>query len=250
MKTTLNSIRRRTESLNQSNFAAFLNSRRIVIVHIGPGSNRDSFLSGILEHFTADLGDQVAFGCLDTSKLLYAPWPLKFVGDIFSEALTMAPSGYYLFERGRVHSFHPGQAPTDDAQFKENLFVFGVSSIFSLLSDSAKPLDDLTGAMNLRHAKAVISHFEQSLAPTSEKPKGDWNSPSSKVSSKENSPYERLGITPDATDEEVKQAFRTQTSLNHPDKVAHLAPALQNFAAEQFKIIKAAYDQIMARRRG
>jgi hypothetical protein len=36
--------------------------------------------------------------------------------------------------------------------------------------------------------------------------------------------------------------------LNHPDKVAHLSPALQQFAQQQTLIAKHAYDTILGMR--
>ena len=39
-------------------------------------------------------------------------------------------------------------------------------------------------------------------------------------------------------------AFREQMKLNHPDKVAHLSPALQKFAEAQVLKIKDAYERL------
>ena len=61
--------------------------------------------------------------------------------------------------------------------------------------------------------------------------------------------YALLGVAPTATDDEVKAAYKHQLKLNHPDKVAHLSPALQKFAEQQVLQIKAAYEVILAERR-
>lgn len=61
-------------------------------------------------------------------------------------------------------------------------------------------------------------------------------------------PYVMLGITASATDDEVKSAYRNQIKLNHPDKVAHLSPALQAFAQAQTIAVKNAYEAILAMR--
>jgi|HubBroStandDraft_6_1064221.scaffolds.fasta_scaffold345675_1 hypothetical protein len=63
---TLARSSRRAQALNQQTFEAFLKERPKVIVRLGLGSNPDAFLSGIIEHFAADLGDGVAFGAFDT----------------------------------------------------------------------------------------------------------------------------------------------------------------------------------------
>jgi DnaJ-domain-containing protein 1 len=62
-------------------------------------------------------------------------------------------------------------------------------------------------------------------------------------------PYAVLQVSPSATDEEVRAAFRAQLLLNHPDRVAHLSPALQAFARQQVLAIQAAWDRIAKLRR-
>lgn len=239
----------RPESLSQSNFANFLGSRPTVIVHLGPFSSPATFLSGIIKHFSADLGNHVAFGCLDTSKLIYTPWPLKFVRDVFNEALTTAPSGYYLFEQGQVRAFHPGYVPQSSDELSTDLGLLGVGGFLSLILDSSRPATAALNVINDRHARAVIAHFEQALAPpTKKKTTTDWTTILANRKPEAQDPYATLGISSTATDEEVKQAFRTQAALNHPDKVAHLAPAIQKFASDQFTAMKAAYEQIVAAR--
>lgn len=240
----------RPEPLSQSTFASFLASRPKVIVHLGTSSRPASFLSGIIKHFSADLGNDVAFGCLDTSKLVYTPWPLKFVRDIFNEALTTAPSGYYLFEHGQVRAFHPGSVPQSNDELSADLIKLGIGGVLSMLFDSAKPLGAVTDAMDARQARAVIAHFEEALTPpTRKKDTTDWTSVLANQKAEAQDPYTLLQVQPTATDEEIKEAFRTQTALNHPDKVAHLAPAIQKFASDQFRAMKEAYDQIMAARK-
>ena len=52
-------------------------------------------------------------------------------------------------------------------------------------------------------------------------------------------PYSVLGLTPDASDEEVKRAYRALAKKYHPD----MNPGDQH-AAEMMNQINAAYDQI------
>ncbi len=54
------------------------------------------------------------------------------------------------------------------------------------------------------------------------------------------SPYDVLGVTEDASDEEVKKAYRALASKYHPDK--HAASPLADLAAEKFRQVKEAYE--------
>ena len=60
--------------------------------------------------------------------------------------------------------------------------------------------------------------------------------------------YRVLGITPDATDEEVKKAYRRMAVKYHPDKVATLGEDVQKAAEEKFKAISQAYEAICRER--
>lgn len=63
-----------------------------------------------------------------------------------------------------------------------------------------------------------------------------------------NSAYSILEISPSATDEEVKAAYRKMAMKNHPDKVATLGPEVQKAAAEKFRKIQEAYEQVKRQR--
>ena len=56
-------------------------------------------------------------------------------------------------------------------------------------------------------------------------------------------PYQVLGISPEATDEEVKQAYRALARKYHPDK--YINNPLADLAAEKMREINEAYDFLM-----
>lgn len=60
--------------------------------------------------------------------------------------------------------------------------------------------------------------------------------------------YKILEITPDATNEEVKKAYRKMAIKYHPDKVATLGADVQKAAEEKFKAISQAYEAICRER--
>jgi len=56
--------------------------------------------------------------------------------------------------------------------------------------------------------------------------------------------YRILEISPNATDDDVKKAFREMAKKHHPDKVAHLGEEVQHAAKEKFQMINQAYNDI------
>lgn len=62
------------------------------------------------------------------------------------------------------------------------------------------------------------------------------------------SAYTVLGISPTATDDEVKSAYRRMAMKHHPDKVATLGEDVQKDAAKKFRKIQEAYETIKRQR--
>ena len=60
--------------------------------------------------------------------------------------------------------------------------------------------------------------------------------------------YRILETTPDASDDEVKKAYRKMAVKYHPDKVVHLGPDIQKAAKEKFQELNAAYNSIKVER--
>ena len=63
-----------------------------------------------------------------------------------------------------------------------------------------------------------------------------------------NDPYKILGVSPDATDEDIKTAYRSLARKYHPDK--YRDSDLAEMAGEKMKEINAAYDEIQKIRAG
>ena len=62
-------------------------------------------------------------------------------------------------------------------------------------------------------------------------------------------PYGVLGLTDEASDAEVDQAYRRLMSQYHPDRMAGAADELRRQAETKSREINAAYDRIKALRR-
>ena len=62
-----------------------------------------------------------------------------------------------------------------------------------------------------------------------------------------NNPYKVLGVNPNATDDEIKQAYRELARKYHPDK--YRDSDLADLASEKMKEVNAAYDEIQNMRK-
>ena len=55
-------------------------------------------------------------------------------------------------------------------------------------------------------------------------------------------PYEILDVSRNATQEEIKSAYRKKAQRYHPDRVAHLGDEFQQLAKQKFQEIQEAYE--------
>ena len=60
--------------------------------------------------------------------------------------------------------------------------------------------------------------------------------------------FDVLEITTNATDDEVKKAYREMAKKHHPDKMAHLGDDVKHAATMKFQEISAAYEAIKKQR--
>ncbi len=56
--------------------------------------------------------------------------------------------------------------------------------------------------------------------------------------------YEILDVPPDATDEQIRAAYRILAQLHHPDRLQQVSPAVRAYAEERLKKINAAYHEL------
>ena len=64
-------------------------------------------------------------------------------------------------------------------------------------------------------------------------------------SSAEVDPYKVLNIPANASEEEIKKAYKELAGKYHPDKVHHLGDEFKEIAEKRFKEIQNAYEELM-----
>jgi DnaJ like chaperone protein len=75
-----------------------------------------------------------------------------------------------------------------------------------------------------------------------------YRSVAAEFKQEENQAYGILGVSPDASNDQIRSAYRKLAAQNHPDKVANLGEEFTRVAEEKFKLINKAYGEIRAQR--
>ncbi len=65
----------------------------------------------------------------------------------------------------------------------------------------------------------------------------------------EQNPYDVLGVSSNASRDEIHSAYRKLVQQYHPDKVSHLGQEIQDIAAKKFVEIQIAYERLNGKRR-
>ena len=60
--------------------------------------------------------------------------------------------------------------------------------------------------------------------------------------------YEVLGLKKEATDDEIKKAYREMAKKYHPDKVAYLGEDVRKSAEQKLQEVNEAYEKIKRKR--
>ncbi len=154
----------------------------------------------------------------------------NFGDSAVNEAMTMLDG----FNRQQVNIYSVGPQIADNMNYSQRLQLFHylvqIATADGIFSKSEKSVLEAIGAViRLQNSdiNSVIAMFYRE---------------------NDESAYAVLGISPNATDDEVKSAYRRMAMKNHPDKVASLGPEVQKAAEEKFRQIQDAYETIKRQR--
>ena len=151
-----------------------------------------------------------------------------------ADAATQAMQFLSQLDSQQVNIYSVGTQIADNMNYSQRLQLFDYLVRIAIadgeFSQSEKSvLESIGGALRL-NSSDVASNIAMFYKETSE------------------SAYAVLEISPSATDDEVRTAYRRMAMKNHPDKVATLGPEVQKAAQEKFQKIQEAYETIKKER--
>jgi hypothetical protein len=224
------------QNLTLHNFDTFVSTGGFALVHVQQGSADSDVLQAIAQYFDQVYPGQLVYGTIAWGSVNLASWwKARFAHGREIRTMLDVDSGFYLFHGGQLICHHSGATSS------------GAGAAFVGVLGLAIANQDLAqrGYNEMQRTKvdavigAIEPHVKDSPRARSAKP-----APTSV-----DDPYAVLGIQSSASNDEVRKAYRARLASNHPDRVAHLSPEIQQVAEEQSRRITAAYE-LIAKARG
>jgi DnaJ like chaperone protein len=155
-----------------------------------------------------------------------------------------------------LRSFGPGRSSEAISMLrdilKQDIPVEQVCNQIQMNLDYSSRLQLMHFLFGIAQADGSISAAEQSIIEKISYYLGiqssDYSSIKSMFVKSTDSSYKILGLTQDATDDEVKKAYKKMAVKYHPDKVSYLGEDVQKAAKEKFQKVSEAYEQIKKER--
>jgi DnaJ-domain-containing protein 1 len=232
-------------------FARFreqVSRRRFALVGVARG--RPRLEPALIAWFDHQWPDRFAVGTLDVTRP-----PERFVDEHFRPtvgALRLGPeglvSGVYLFDDGAVAGLHNGVVGTPRIDDAVDRFVRarvreanpdGVVGMTRYLSEIVERR--LGGRERDPGPRTAPPPPPRDDGPRTAPPPPPRSPPTADTD------HALLGVAPGVSLKDLTAAYREQLKLNHPDKVAHLSPALQQFAHNQTLAVMQAYERLKSR---
>lgn len=143
---------------------------------------------------------------------------------------------FYFIKFNRMPSFFYRQKKT--GQYKHNDIGNDKNSSFSNDYSKRKQYE------NHGYGNTKKNNNNQGYGDNYRNTHGEKNTNFQNKKSKK-SPYEVLGLDKNATEKEIRAAYRKLVKQYHPDRVASLGKELQDLANKKFIEIKDAYNSLM-----
>ncbi|HHO54171.1 MAG TPA: hypothetical protein ENK18_25695 [Deltaproteobacteria bacterium] len=250
--------------LTPHTFDRALQSALYLMIRIGRDP-RLGFHPAVAEFFQAAYPRLFAFGALCRLDVRDPSWWSAALQSSLGPMRGGVGDGYYLLEGGVVIGHHSGIVHPNNVSYEGEHGIEAQRARIRALTSAQGPAREA----DVEAARPIIMYFDGIVArkqrssgfegsyvyeerepvPEPEAQQGPRPPDPAASSAGRPDPFELLGVSPEATDAEIKTAFWEQMKMNHPDKVAHLSPALQQFAQAQVLAIKGAYEAIKAMRR-
>jgi len=136
---------------------------------------------------------------------------------------------------------------------RERLDVDALASYYRLSSSAAGRLLLLRLLFKIAEAdKRGTSEAEERLirriAATLRIDAASYRSVAAEFEQEDNRAYIILGVTPEASNDQIRSAYRRLATQYHPDTVANLGGEFTKVAEEKFKLINEAYGEIRTQR--
>ena len=180
---------------------------------------------------------------------------------VLSSAVMKADGAVKQSELNTVRAFFQknfgSQAATEAMQMLERLNrqqvnIYEVGQQIAANMNYSQRLQLLHYLVSIATADGDFSKSEKSvleaIASTIRLSDSDTASVISMYYRDKDSAYSVLEISPSATNDEVRSAYRKMAMKHHPDKVATLGPEVQRAAQEKFQKIQQAYEEIKKER--
>ncbi len=155
-----------------------------------------------------------------------------------------------------LHNFGQQKAETYIAMLREILNqdfnLYDVSRQIGQYMDYSNKLQLLHYLFGIAQADGIVSPEELNVIGSISSYMGisdsDFQSIKAMFVRDTNNSYKILGIDENATDDEVKKAYREMAKKNHPDLVNNLGEEVRRDAEKKFQDINAAYEEIKKQR--
>lgn len=245
-----------THRLTAATFGGAAGSSLFYLVRVDTGLPK--IHRGVAEFFRDQYPDLMGFGTLPARETRATGWWEHHfrtrVGPVRGNR-----TGYFLFCEGEVVGTHPGRVRHDvrfddgDRTPESGQRAQAELEFIRRVAFEGRRVPEV----DLAIAVELITYFDGIVSERQER-RGFREGASqrsggtaSRVSRQQiaipgesGSPFAVLKIEEDATDEEIRAAYKLQMKLNHPDKVSHMSPEIQAYAQAWTKVIRAAYEAL------